>query len=139
VSAAKSYVAPFEIGDVIGGEATGVVIASLSSQYTVGDSVVSACGWQTHCVCDDADKNTYKVDITQVPLSANLGTYHERFVYHERLLIMIVAKSDTTQVPLYANLGCIASKLLAMLMMLFPQFILTNTLLICSLILFYHF
>ena len=51
----KSYVASLEIGDVMSGESTGIVVESKSDKYSVGDRVAAHMGWQTYIVADADD------------------------------------------------------------------------------------
>src|SRR6478736_9414198 len=47
---AKSYAPPVQIGEVMGGGATGKVIASNNQQFQVGDFVEGMFGWQEYAV-----------------------------------------------------------------------------------------
>ncbi|MEQ8952675.1 MAG: NADP-dependent oxidoreductase, partial [Gammaproteobacteria bacterium] len=69
----KSYVEPMQIGDVMTGESTGVVIASKSKKFKVGDRVAAHMGWQTHIVADDSERRLMPVDLDNGSLSAHLG------------------------------------------------------------------
>jgi NADPH-dependent curcumin reductase CurA len=44
----KSYADPLQIGDVMTGESTGVVIKSTSDKFVVGDHVAVHQGWQSY-------------------------------------------------------------------------------------------
>src|SRR5882757_3671565 len=72
MSSAKSYAAPYEVGQVMHGAAVGEVVASASDTLKVGDSVTHALGWREYTV---ADSNEFrKIDPTLVPSeSAYLG------------------------------------------------------------------
>ncbi|NBA96821.1 NADP-dependent oxidoreductase [Pseudomonas sp. R5(2019)] len=50
MSDAPSYAAPVQIDEVMTGGAVSVVAASRHPRFAVGDLVVGATGWQTHCV-----------------------------------------------------------------------------------------
>ncbi len=69
----KSYAAPMEIGDVMVGETTGIVIQSTSDAYAVGDRVAAHMGWQSYIVADADDPRLMKVDLANGSLSAHLG------------------------------------------------------------------
>lgn len=69
----KSYAQPLQVGDVITGESAGVVVASNSSRYQVGDYVTAHMGWQTMIVVDDDEPRLMKVDLNNGTLSAHLG------------------------------------------------------------------
>jgi NADPH-dependent curcumin reductase CurA len=68
---AKSYVAPQELGKVMGGGTAGVVVESRNAHWAVGDHVVGMLGWQDYGTSDGA--GLMKVDTAHVPLSAYLG------------------------------------------------------------------
>lgn len=69
----KSYAEPLQIGDVMTGESTGVVIASKSEKFQVGDHVAAHMGWQTMIVANDDDERLMAVDTANGSLSAHLG------------------------------------------------------------------
>ncbi|MDN3260586.1 NADP-dependent oxidoreductase [Streptomyces sp. CSDS2] len=71
MSAAKSYVAPFELGKVMQGGAVGEVIESKAEGIEAGDHVLHFFGWREYAVVDA--KNAVKVGAEDVPLSAYLG------------------------------------------------------------------
>ncbi|KAA9164898.1 NADP-dependent oxidoreductase [Amycolatopsis acidicola] len=71
MSAAKSYVAPFEVGKVMQGGAVGEVLESTVDSVRPGDTVVHQYGWRSHAVLA-ADKVS-KVDPGVVPVSTYLG------------------------------------------------------------------
>lgn len=73
MSAAKSYAKPVEIGDVMEGATVGHVVASNHPGFAPGDEVMGGKGWQRFCaVPGDALR---KVDTSEIPLSAYLGTF----------------------------------------------------------------
>ena len=51
----KSYIAPFEIGNVLEGGAIGEVIESLNPDFPVGSKVSSMFGWRSHFVSDGTE------------------------------------------------------------------------------------
>ena len=69
----KSYVAPMQIGDVMTGESTGIVVKSTSEKFTVGDHVAVHKGWQSYIVCNDDEERLMKVNLDNGSLSAHLG------------------------------------------------------------------
>ncbi|MCX4991162.1 MULTISPECIES: NADP-dependent oxidoreductase [unclassified Streptomyces] len=71
MSAAKSYVAPFELGKTMQGGAVGEVIASNAEGVSVGDHVLHFFGWREYAVVDA--KQAVKVDPGAAPLSTYLG------------------------------------------------------------------
>ncbi|GAA3305185.1 NADP-dependent oxidoreductase [Streptomyces cinereospinus] len=71
MSAAKSYVAPFELGKVMQGGAVGEVVASRAEGIAVGDHVLHFFGWREYAAVDAA--HAVKVDPRAAPLSAYLG------------------------------------------------------------------
>lgn len=71
MSAAKSYVEPYRVGEVIEGGGVGEVVESRSEQFKPGDKVLGMLNWQLYSV-HDASK-LRKVDDQVAPLSAYLG------------------------------------------------------------------
>jgi NADPH-dependent curcumin reductase CurA len=71
MSAAKSYVAPFELGKPMQGGAVGEVVASRAEGIAVGDHVLHFMGWREYGVVDA--KQAVKVDPDAAPLSTYLG------------------------------------------------------------------
>ncbi|NED22468.1 NADP-dependent oxidoreductase [Streptomyces sp. SID9913] len=71
MSAAKSYVAPYELGKAMQGGAVGEVIASNAEGVAVGDHVLHFYGWREYAVVEA--KNAVRVDPEAAPLSAYLG------------------------------------------------------------------
>jgi len=69
----KSYVAPMEIGDVMTGESSGVVVKSTSDKFAVGDHVAVHKGWQSYIVCDDDEERLMKISLDNGSLAAHLG------------------------------------------------------------------
>lgn len=69
----KSYAEPLQIGDVITGESTGVVIKSTSAAIAEGDTVAAHMGWQSHIVANADDPRLMRVDLNNGSLSAHLG------------------------------------------------------------------
>ncbi|GAB3702267.1 NADP-dependent oxidoreductase [Nocardiopsis oceani] len=68
---AKSYVAPFTLGEVMEGGAVGTVVASRSAVLPVGESVLHYYGWREYAT-GGADRFR-RVDTETVPASAHLG------------------------------------------------------------------
>jgi NADPH-dependent curcumin reductase CurA len=71
MSDAKSYVAPFELDEIMVGEAVGVVYHSDVDSIPVGATVTHHQGWRTYAA--GAAKEFRVVDASQVPASAYLG------------------------------------------------------------------
>ncbi|MFF2506972.1 NADP-dependent oxidoreductase [Streptomyces sp. NPDC058067] len=71
MSAAKSYVAPYELGKAMQGGAVGVVVASNDEGVAVGDHVLHFNGWREYATFDA--KQAVTVDPEAAPLSAYLG------------------------------------------------------------------
>ncbi|MFG3099122.1 NADP-dependent oxidoreductase [Streptomyces sp. NPDC048182] len=71
MSAAKSYVDPFELDKVMQGGAVGEVVASDAEGIAVGDHVLHFFGWREYAAVDA--KNAVKVDPDAAPLSTYLG------------------------------------------------------------------
>ena len=69
----KSYADPLQIGDVIVGESTGVVLKSTSPDFVEGDAVAAHMGWQSHIVANADDPRLMRVDLNNGSLSAHLG------------------------------------------------------------------
>ncbi|MGW0880560.1 NADP-dependent oxidoreductase [Streptomyces sp. NPDC002671] len=71
MSAAKSYVAPFELGKAMQGGAVGEVIESNAEGISVGDHLLHFFGWREYAAVDP--RHAVKVDPEAAPLSAYLG------------------------------------------------------------------
>jgi NADPH-dependent curcumin reductase CurA len=67
----ESYLPSFQIGKPLEGGAVGQVIESKSSQFQVGDYVVSMQGWRESFISDG--KYLVKVDPEKAPIQAYLG------------------------------------------------------------------
>ncbi len=67
----KSYVAPYEVGQVIEGDATGTVMQSNSEQFGVGDIVHGSWGWQEYATVQE--NSLTKINVELAPESAYLG------------------------------------------------------------------
>ena len=52
MSAAKSYAAPYEVGEAMTGGAVGVVEESRADGFAVGDHVLHGFGWREVAVVD---------------------------------------------------------------------------------------
>lgn len=71
LSAARSYAAPIEVGDVVVGGTVGRVLTSRHEGLGPGDYVLSYSGWQTHALADgDAVR---RLDPAQAPVTTALG------------------------------------------------------------------
>ncbi len=71
MSDAKSYAAPYALGEAMGGGAVGEVVESRSEKIAVGDHVLHALGWREEAVVDDASARV--VDTSVAPASSYLG------------------------------------------------------------------
>ncbi|WP_055695800.1 NADP-dependent oxidoreductase [Streptomyces prasinopilosus] len=71
MSDAKSYVAPYEVGEAMQGGAVGEVVASGAEGLAVGDHVLHGLGWREYALVDA--KSAVKVDPGVAPLSTYLG------------------------------------------------------------------
>jgi NADPH-dependent curcumin reductase CurA len=71
MSAAESYAAPVEVGDVLVGGTVCVVEESRHPEYAPGDMVLSYSGWQTHAISDGSGLR--RLDPSVVPVSTALG------------------------------------------------------------------
>lgn len=69
----ESYAKPVPIGGVMVGESVGVVVASRSDKYKVGDHLVTHQGWQSYITCRDDQASLGKVDKDLLPLQDFLG------------------------------------------------------------------
>ncbi|XVS65054.1 NADP-dependent oxidoreductase [Actinosynnema sp. CA-299493] len=67
----KSYVAPYEVGEVLAGGAVGEVVASKAPGFEVGDTVLHGLGWREYSAVDAGE--AAKVDPQAAPLGAYLG------------------------------------------------------------------
>jgi NADPH-dependent curcumin reductase CurA len=71
MSAAKSYAAPVEVGDVMVGGTVCEVVSSRASDLAAGDMVLSYSGWQTHAVA--SARAVRRLDPAAAPVSTALG------------------------------------------------------------------
>ncbi|MGN9845426.1 NADP-dependent oxidoreductase [Nonomuraea sp. H19] len=71
MSAKKSYIEPYEVGEPMDGPAVGRVLASNAEGFAPGDHVLHVLGWREYAVLDAA--TAQKVDPALAPLSAYLG------------------------------------------------------------------
>src|ERR687896_390951 len=71
MSAAKSYVSPVEVGDVMVGGTVCEVLESRAPNRAAGDLVLAFAGWQTHAVVDA--RRTRRLDPAAAPVSTALG------------------------------------------------------------------
>lgn len=68
---AKSYAAPTEIGETMGGATVSRVLTSRDPGFAEGDIVLGYGGWQTHSV--ESTGHLRKLDPQQAPISTALG------------------------------------------------------------------
>jgi NADPH-dependent curcumin reductase CurA len=68
---AKSYMPPFQIGEVLQAEVVGEVIASRNDDYVEGDIVDGMLGWENYSLSDG--NGLRKVERGSAPLSYHLG------------------------------------------------------------------
>lgn len=68
---AKSYVPPFQIGEVLQAGVVGQVIASRNDDFAEGDYVNGMLGWENYSISNG--QGLYKLGNTDVPLSWYLG------------------------------------------------------------------
>ena len=71
MSAAKSYAAPYELGEAMTGGAVGVVEESRADGFAVGDHVLHGLGWREVAVLDASEARV--VDVSVAPASSYLG------------------------------------------------------------------
>lgn len=71
MSTARSYAAPWQVGDVLQGGTVCEVLESRSDTRAVGDLVLAYTGWQTHAVADA--RHTRRLDPDGPPVSTALG------------------------------------------------------------------
>jgi NADPH-dependent curcumin reductase CurA len=71
MSAAKSYAAPVEVGDVLVGGTVCVVEESRHPEWSAGDWALSYSGWQTHALSDGSGLR--RLDPSLAPVSTALG------------------------------------------------------------------
>ena len=71
MSERKNYKSPFELQKPMEGAAIGKVLDSNSSQFSVGDVVMSDFGWRDHYIAEE--KKLKKIEPINVPLQTYLG------------------------------------------------------------------
>ncbi|HVV11133.1 NADP-dependent oxidoreductase [Amycolatopsis sp.] len=71
MSAAKSYVEPYEVGKAMLGGAIGEVLESTVDELRPGDTVLHGLGWRSHAVVDA--QRVSKVDPDAAPVTTYLG------------------------------------------------------------------
>jgi len=71
MSAAKSYAAPYQVGEAMTGGAVGVVEESRADGFAVGEHVLHGLGWREVAVLDASGARV--VDVSAAPASAYLG------------------------------------------------------------------
>jgi NADPH:quinone reductase len=67
----KSYVAPFQLNEVLNGGIVGEVMESKSNNFAKGDFVVGNLGWQDYSIA--AEKEVRKINPETAPVSTALG------------------------------------------------------------------
>jgi NADPH-dependent curcumin reductase CurA len=67
----RSYVPPFEVGEVITSGAVGEVLESRSPQFQTGDSVTGMMGWRLYNMVKAAELR--KIDARVAPVTTSLG------------------------------------------------------------------
>jgi NADPH-dependent curcumin reductase CurA len=67
----KSYVPPFQVGEVLQAGVVGQVTASNNADFAEGDYVVGMLGWENYSLSDGAQLR--KIEAGTVPLSYHLG------------------------------------------------------------------
>jgi NADPH-dependent curcumin reductase len=107
---AKSYAKPQPINEVMIGGTVGEVIASRSTRFTVGDTVVGMGGWQEYSMVNaTAPGALRKVDASRVPLSAYLGAVGMPGVTAWYGLLKIIAPQPGNTVVVSAASGAVGS------------------------------
>ena len=71
MSDAKSYVAPFPVGEVLTGGVVGQVVQSRNENFRVGDLVTAELGWARYSVSDG--QRLRKIDPAAGPITTTLG------------------------------------------------------------------
>lgn len=71
MSAARSYAASVELGDVMEGATVSQIVASNNPDWKEGDFVLSYGGWQTYALSDGRDLR--QLDSEQAPISTAVG------------------------------------------------------------------
>jgi NADPH-dependent curcumin reductase CurA len=67
----KSYVAPFQLNEVLNGGIVGEVVESKSNNFVKGDLVVGSLGWQDYSIA--GEKEVRKINPEIAPVSTALG------------------------------------------------------------------
>jgi NADPH-dependent curcumin reductase CurA len=113
MSAAKSYAAAVEIGQVMEGGTVAEVLESRHPDYAAGDVVLSYSGWQSYALSDGTDLR--RLDSQQAPVTTALGVLGmPGFTAYAGLLTLGQPKAGETVVvaaasgPVGATVGQIA-------------------------------
>jgi NADPH-dependent curcumin reductase CurA len=113
MSAAKSYAAAVEIGQVMEGGTVAEVLESRHPDYAAGDVVLSYLGWQSYALSDGTDLR--RLDPQQAPVTTALGVLGmPGFTAYAGLLTLGQPKAGETVVvaaasgPVGATVGQIA-------------------------------
>jgi len=107
LSDANSYAKPQEVGAVMQGGAVGIVEASNSPRFRVGDAVVGMGGWQRYYVTDGRDLQV--VDARAIPIQAYLGPIGMPGVTAWYGLNQIIAPKSGETVLVSAATGAVGS------------------------------
>jgi NADPH-dependent curcumin reductase CurA len=103
----KSYVPPFQIGQVLQGHAVGQVVASNSNaKFKVGDFVQSMNGWREWFASDGADIQKFE---PEVPIQSYLGALGMPGMTAYAGLLRIGALKDGERVFVSAASGAVGS------------------------------
>ena len=106
----KSYAAPQEVGQVMGGGTVGEVVESRNPKFAAGDKVVGMGGWQEYSVVDANQPGALrKVDTTHVPLSHYLGAVGMPGVTAWYGLVKIIAPKAGETMVVSAASGAVGS------------------------------
>ncbi len=106
----KSYAEPQPLGSVMIGGTVGEVVASKHARFAVGDHVVGMGGWQEYSVVDANQRGILnKVDTSQIPLSAYLGSVGMPGVTAWYGLMKIIAPKPGETIVVSAASGAVGS------------------------------
>ena len=110
MSDAKNYVAPQALGQTMGGGTVGVVQASHSPSFAVGDTVVCMGGWQQWTLLDARQPGVLRrVDVSRIPMAAYLGAVGMPGVTAWYGLTQIIAPKAGETVVVDAASGAVGS------------------------------
>ncbi|HEY6578022.1 MAG TPA: NADP-dependent oxidoreductase, partial [Rhizomicrobium sp.] len=104
----KSYVPPFQIGEVLNGGAVGQVVASNgNSRFAEGDCVSNFSGWREWFVTNGVD--CQKIDSAVAPIQAYLGAFGMPGLTAYAGLLRIAALNDGERVFVSAASGAVGA------------------------------